>query len=124
MVAMLVNNQWPARQANSERCEVPAFLAKVQLVGRLRLFECTNGQGRENHVWLVWDHSRKPGPPLYLFARKNRLAGKNPESEPAARICIVCRTPLPPAARADKRHCSATCRQRASRQGMAQRRTA
>jgi predicted nucleic acid-binding Zn ribbon protein len=40
------------------------------------------------------------------------------------RACIVCRKPLPSTARADARLCSATCRKRDSRLGMAQRRTA
>jgi hypothetical protein len=118
MLALLVNNQWPAGQANSERCEVPAFHAKIQLVGRLRLIEGSRGQGKENHVWLVWDYSRRPGTPLYLIAKKK------PVSEPARRICIVCRAPLPPGARANAEACSATCRQRKRRLGMAQRRTA
>jgi predicted nucleic acid-binding Zn ribbon protein len=59
-----------------------------------------------------------PGPARQLFA------GKDAEAEPEARTCIVCRTPLPSMARADARLCSATCRQRAKRCGMARRRTA
>jgi predicted nucleic acid-binding Zn ribbon protein len=52
------------------------------------------------------------------------FAGTDAEAEPEARACIVCRTPIPSTARIDARLCSAKCRQRASRQGMAQRRTA
>jgi hypothetical protein len=80
------------------------------------LFECSPEP--ENHCWLIWDHSRPPGPAKDLFA------APNVESEPGARWCIVCRTPLPLTARADARLCSATCRKRDSRRGEAQRRTA
>jgi hypothetical protein len=109
MVALLVNNQWKTGAKNSRRCLVPAYEATVVLPKRIRWFEGSDGQGKENHVWLVWDHSRKPGPP------KDLIASDDPESEPARRSCIVCRAPLPSNARADKRHCSATCRKRDSR---------
>jgi predicted nucleic acid-binding Zn ribbon protein len=52
------------------------------------------------------------------------FADNDEKVEPEMRSCIVCRTPLPPDARPDARLCSATCRQRAKRLGMAQRRTA
>jgi len=52
------------------------------------------------------------------------VAGGDPESEPEVGRCIVCRSPLPSRARVDARPCSATCRQRAQRRGMARRRTA
>ena len=122
MVAMLVNTQWPTGAANSIRLRHPAFEASVMLTNRIVWFPGDDGRPaaspQENHCWLVWDWSRTPGPARLMFA------GKDAESEPEARCCIVCRTPLPSTARADARLCSATCRQRAKRRGMAQRRTA
>jgi hypothetical protein len=122
MVAMLVNIQWPTGAANSKRCRMPAFDLEIKLVGRIAWFAGADGkpakQPQENHCWLIWDWSRTPGIAGVLWA------GKNAESEPEARACAVCRTPLPLTARADKRHCSPGCRQRASRQGVTQRRTA
>jgi hypothetical protein len=50
------------------------------------------------------------------------FAGKDAEAEPEARACDMCRSPLPSTARVDARLCSAACRQRARRRGMAQRR--
>src|SRR5919112_2512835 len=121
MAAMLVNIQWPTGAANSTRCRMPAFDMELKLVGRIAWFPGADGkpakQPQENHCWLFWDRSRTPGPARQLFA------GKDAESEPEARRCIVCRTPLPATARVDARLCSAACRQRASRQGMTQRRT-
>jgi hypothetical protein len=122
MVAMLVNSQWPYGASNSKRLLHPAYEASVILTNRIIWFPGADGrpakQPQENHCWLVWDWSRTHGPARQL------IAGKDAESEPEARACIVCRKPLPPTARADKRHCTATCRQRASRQGVALRRTA
>jgi hypothetical protein len=122
MVAMLVNLQWPAGAENSRRLCIPAFDAWVILRNRIAWFPGDDGrpatQPQENHGWLVWDWSRTPGDARLLFA------GKDAEAEPEAGRCIVCRSPLPSTARADARLCSATCRQRASRRGMAQRRTA
>jgi hypothetical protein len=122
MVAMLVNIQWPTGAANSARCRMPAFDMEIKLIGRIAWFPGDDGkpakQPQENHCWLIWDWSRTPGIAGVLWA------GKNAESEPEARACAVCRTPLPLTARADKRHCSPGCRQRASHQGVAQRRTA
>jgi hypothetical protein len=118
MLALLVNNQWPTAKTNSARCRVPALDTKITLTDRIRWFDGPGEQPKENHCWLVWDWSRRPGDPRWLFA------GKTAESEPETRSCIVCRTPLPSTARADKRHCSATCRQHSSRLGVAQRRTA
>jgi hypothetical protein len=81
----------------------------VVLTKRIVWFPGEDGQPRkqpqENHVWLVWDWSRTPGPARLLFA------DKDPKSEPEARSCIVCRTPLPSTARLDARLCSAACRQ-------------
>jgi hypothetical protein len=114
MVAMLVNIQWPSGAANSARCRVPAFDMEIKLIGRIAWFAGADGkpakQPQENHCWLIW--SRTPAPARLLFA------GKDAETEPEARRCIVCRSPLPSMARANARLCSATCRQRASRQGM------
>jgi hypothetical protein len=122
MVAMLVNIQWPTGAANSKRCRMPAFDMEIKLVGRIAWFAGADGkpakQPQENHCWLIWDWSRTPGIAGVLWA------GKNAESEPEARACAVCRTPLPLTARADARLCSPGCRQRAKRQGVAQRRTA
>jgi hypothetical protein len=119
MLALLLNSQWKTSATNSKRCRVHAYEASVTLSKRIRWFPGTKEQPKENHCWLIWDHSRRPGPAKDLFA------APNVESEPeAARWCIVCRTPLPSTARADKRHCSPRCRQHSSRQGMAQRRTA
>ena len=117
-VAMLVNIQWQTGAENSKRLRIPAFDASVILTDRIRFIPDTDERPGENHCWMVWDWSRTPGPARLLFA------DRDPESEPEMRSCIVCRTPLPPAARADARLCSATCRQRAKRLGMAQRRTA
>ena len=112
MVAMLVNTQWPTGAANSTRLRHPAFEALVVLTNRIVWFPGDDGRPaaspQENHCWLVWDWSRTPGPARLMFA------GKDADFEPEARCCIVCRTPLPPTARADARLCSATCRQRAS----------
>jgi hypothetical protein len=122
MVAMLVNTQWQTGAANSARLRHPAFEVSVVLTNRIVWFPGDDGRPatspQENHCWLVWDWSRTPGPARLLFA------GKDAESEPEARCCIVCRTPIPADARADARLCSATCRQRAKRRGMAQRRAA
>ena len=122
MVAMLVNSQWPYGAANSARLRVPAFDAEIKLTNRIVWFTGANGkpakQPQENHCWLIWDWSRTPGPPKQL------IAGKDAASEPEARACDVCRMPLPSTVRADARLCSSTCRQRARRRGMAQRRTA
>jgi len=60
--------------------------------------------------------ARTPGLARQMFA------GRDAATEPETRCCIVCRTPLPLMARADKRHCSPRCRQHFSRSGMAQRR--
>jgi hypothetical protein len=122
MVAMLVNAQWPYAAVNSKRLLHPAYEASVILTNRIIWFPGADGrpakQPQENHCWLVWDWSRTPGPARQMFA------GKDAETEPEARCCIVCRSPLPSMARADARLCSATCRQRAKRRGMAQPRTA
>jgi hypothetical protein len=130
MVALLVNAQWPYSKTNSKLLCHPAFDLEIKLTDRIYWFLDADGRpaalpdGRkpnrpgENHCWLVLDHSRAPGLPRVLFADPNA------ESEPETRWCIECRTPLPLTARADKQHCSAACRQRASRQGMVQRRTA
>ena len=122
MVAMLVNSQWPYGAANSARCRLPAFDAEIKLTNRIVWFPGDDGRPakspQENHCWLVWDWSRTPGLPKQL------IAGKDAESEPEARACIVCRAPLPSTARADKRHCSPRCRQHSSHQGVAQRCTA
>jgi hypothetical protein len=122
VVAMLVNTQWQTGAANSERLRHVAFEASVILTNRIAWFPGDDGrpakQPQENHCWLVWDWSRKPGPARLLFASKDA------EFEPEARCCIVCRTPLPSTARADVWLCSATCRQRAKRRGMAKRRAA
>jgi hypothetical protein len=122
MVALLVNTQWPTGAANSKRLRHPAYEASVVLTNRIVWFPDDDGRPRkspqENHCWVVWDWSRTPGPAQQLFASEDA------ETEPEARCCIVCRSPLPSMARADARLCSATCRQRAKRRGMAQRRTA
>jgi predicted nucleic acid-binding Zn ribbon protein len=130
MVALLVNAQWPYAKTNSKLLCDPAFDLEIKLTDRIYWFLDADGRpaalpdGRkptrpgENHCWLVFDHSRALGLPRVLFADPNA------ESVPGTRWCIVCRKPLPLTARADKRHCSDTCRQRASRQGMVQRRTA
>jgi predicted nucleic acid-binding Zn ribbon protein len=130
MVAMLVNSQWPYALENSARCRMPAFDMEIKLTDRIVWFPGPDGRparqpdGRkgnrpsENHCWLVGDHSRTPGPPDVLFADNDE------KIKPEIRTCIVCRAPLPSTARPDARLCSATCRQRAKRLGMAQRRTA
>jgi hypothetical protein len=118
MVALLVNVQWQTAAENSKRLRMPAFDASVILTDRIRFIPDTKERPGENHCWLVWDWSRTPGRAGLMFADPDA------ESEPEARACAVCRTPLPLTARADKRHCSPGCRQRASRQGVAQRRTA
>src|SRR3954465_6746056 len=122
MVAMLVNAQWPYGAVNSERLLHPAYEALVTLRNRIVWFPGDDGRPakspQENHCWLFWDWSRTPGPARHLFA------GKDAASEPEARCCIMCRTPLPATARTDARLCSATCRQRAKRRGMAKRRIA
>ena len=100
MVAMLMNVQWQTAKTNSARCRIPAFDASVILTERIRWIPDTDVRGPENHCWMVWDCSRKPGPARLLFADPNA------ESEPETRWCIVCRKPLPLTARADKRHCS------------------
>jgi hypothetical protein len=118
MVALPVNVQWQTAAENSKRLRMPAFDASVILTDRIRFIPDTKERPGENHCWLVWDWSRTPGRAGLMFADPDA------ESEPEARACAVCRTPLPLTARADKRHCSPGCRQRASRQGVAQRRTA
>src|SRR4051794_40276540 len=118
MLALLVPVAWKTSATNSKRCRVPAYEASVTLTKRIRWFPGTKEQPKENHCWLVWDHSRRPGPAKDLFAAPNA------EAEPGTRCCIVCRNPLPVTARADKQHCSPGCRQRSSRQGVALRRTA
>jgi hypothetical protein len=125
MVVMLTNSQWSYSEKNSLRCRIRAFDREIKVIGRIKWFEDVQkadgtkpNRPKENHCWQVWDHSRTPGIAGVMFANKN------PKDEPEARTCIVCRTPLPPAARPDARLCSATCRQRAKRLGMAQRRTA
>jgi hypothetical protein len=118
MVALLMNVQWQTAKTNSARCRIPAFDASVILTDRIRWIPDTDVRGSENHCWMVWDFSRAPGRAGLLYADPDA------ESEPETRWCIECRTPLPSTARADKRHCSATCRKRDSRSGMAQRRTA
>jgi hypothetical protein len=118
MVALLMNVQWQTGKTDRASLRMPAFDASVILTDRIRFIPDTDERPGENHCWMVWDWSRTPGPARLLFA------DRDPESEPEMRSCIVCRTPLPPAARADARLCSATCRQRAKRLGMAQRRTA
>jgi hypothetical protein len=118
MVAMLMNVQWQTAKKNSARCRIPAFDASVILTDRIRWIPDTDVRGSENHCWMVWDFSRSPGRAGLLYADPNA------ESEPEIRSCIVCRTPLPPTARADKQHCSPRCRQHSSRQGVALRRTA
>jgi hypothetical protein len=118
MMALLVNVQWQTAAENSKRLRMPAFDASVILTDRIRFIPDTKERPGENHCWLVWDWSRTPGRAGLMFADPDA------ESEPEARACAVCRTPLPLTARADKRHCSPGCRQRASRQGVAQRRTA
>src|SRR5919112_788045 len=121
MVAMLVNIQWLTGAANSTRLRHPAYEALVVLTNRIVWFPDDDSRRRkspqENHCWVVWNWSRIPGPARVM------IAGKDAAVEPEARSCIVCRTPLPFTARADARLCSATCRQRAKRRGMAQRRT-
>jgi len=101
---------------------MPAFDMEIKLIGRIAWFAGADGkpakQPQENHCWLIWDWSRTPGIAGVLWA------GKDAESEPETRWCIVCRTPLPLMARADKRYCSPRCRQHSSRQSLAQRRTA
>jgi hypothetical protein len=118
MVALLMNVQWQTAKTNSARCRIPAFDASVILTDRIRWIPDTDVRGSENHCWMVWDFSRTPGRAGLLYADPDA------ESEPETRWCIECRTPLPSTARADKRHCSATCRKRDSRRGVAQRRTA
>jgi hypothetical protein len=122
MVAMLVNAQWPYGAVNSKRLLHPAFEASVVLRNRIVWFPGDDGRPakspQENHCWLVWNWSRTPGPARLMFASKDA------ETEPEARCCSVCRAPLPIRARADARLCSATCRQRAKRRGIAKRRTA
>jgi hypothetical protein len=122
MVAMLTNSQWPTGATNSARLRMSAFDMEIKLTTRIVWFPGDDGrpaaQPQENHVWLVWDWSRTPGPARVMFA------GKDAASEPEARCCIVCRTPLASTARADARLCSTTCRQRARRRGMAKRRAA
>jgi hypothetical protein len=118
MVALLVNVQWQTAAENSKRLRIPAFDASVILTDRIRFIPDTDERPGEDHCWLVWDHSRTPGPARLLFADRDL------ESEPEMRSCIVCRTPLPSMARPDARLCSATCRQRAKRLDMAQRRPA
>ena len=99
MVAILINTQWQTGAANSIRLRHPAFQASVMLTNR-----------------IAW--SRTPGLARLMFA------GKDAETEPEARCCIVCRTPLPSMARTDCPVCSTTCRQRAKRRGMVKRRAA
>jgi predicted nucleic acid-binding Zn ribbon protein len=98
------------------------FASVPKLIGRIAWFAGADGkpakQPQENHCWLIWDWSRTSGIAGVLWA------GKDAESEPETRWCIVCRTPLPLMARADKRYCSPRCRQHSSRQSLAQRRTA
>jgi hypothetical protein len=118
MVALLVNVQWQTAAENSKRLRIPVFDASVILTDRIRFIPDTDERPGEDHCWLVWDHSRTPGPARLLFADRDL------ESEPEMRSCIVCRTPLPSMARPDARLCSATCRQRAKRLDMAQRRPA
>ena len=118
MVALLMNVQWQTAKTNSARCRIPAFDASVILTDRIRWIPDTDVRGSENHCWMVWDFSRTPGRAGLLYADPDA------ESEPETRWCIVCRTPLPLTARADKQHCSPRCRQHSSRQGEAQRRTA
>jgi hypothetical protein len=117
-VVMLMNVQWQTAKTNSARCRMPAFDASVILTDRIQWIPDTDVRGSENHCWMVWDWSRMPGPARLLYADRNA------ESEPETRCCIVCRNPLPLTARADARLCSPTCRQRAWRSGMAQRRLA
>ena len=118
MVALLVNVQWQTSAENSKRLRMPAFDASVILTDRIRFIPDTKERPGENHCWLVWDWSRTPGRAGLMFADPDA------ESEPEARCCIICRTPLPSTAHADAQLCSATCRQRARRQGIAQHRPA
>jgi hypothetical protein len=118
VLVLLMSVQWKTSATNSKRCRVHAYEASVTLSKRIRWFPGTKEQPKENHCWLIWDHSRPLGPAKDLFA------ATNVESEPGTRWCIECRTPLPLTARADARLCSATCRKRDSRRGVAQRRTA
>jgi hypothetical protein len=80
MVALLVNIQWQTGAENSKRLRIPAFDASVFLTKRIVWFPGNDGrpakQPQENHCWLVWDHSRPPGPARHLFA------GDGPEGAP------------------------------------------
>jgi hypothetical protein len=64
-VAILINTQWQTGAANSIRLRHPAFQASVMLTNR-----------------IAW--SRTPGLARLMFA------GKDAETEPEARCCIVC----------------------------------
>jgi hypothetical protein len=132
-LVLLMNSQWMYSLKNSKLVRHPAFDFQVVLTDRPDWFRGPDGRrapkpdgspgtrGSENYCWLVWNWSRQPGPWRGLVADNPE---KHKESEPEIRSCSVCRAPLPVMARADARLCSATCRQRASRRGMAQRRTA
>ena len=82
VLALLVNIQWQTGATNSKRLLIPAFEASVILTKRIVWFPGEDGQPRkqpqENHVWLVWDWSRAPGPARLLFA------GKDAEGDPEA----------------------------------------
>jgi hypothetical protein len=84
-VAILINTRWQTGAANSIRLRHPAFQASVMLTNR-----------------IAW--SRTPGLARLMFS------GKDAETEPEARCCIVC---LPYAASVHgscrSRLCSATC---------------
>jgi hypothetical protein len=84
MVALLVNIQWQTGAENSKRLRIPAFDASVFLTKRIVWFPGNDGrpakQPQENHCWLVWDHSRRPGPARHLFAGDGPKGA--PESEP------------------------------------------
>jgi hypothetical protein len=74
MVALLVNIQWQTGAENSKRLRIPAFDASVFLTKRIVWFPGNDGrpakQPQENHCWLVWDHSRPPGPCSPATVRK------------------------------------------------------
>ncbi|WP_315792684.1 class I SAM-dependent methyltransferase [Bradyrhizobium sp. SZCCHNRI1002] len=49
--------------------DCPIFALKIEMTWRIRWFEGTLGNPKENHCWCVWDHRHRGGPAI-------RYAGK------------------------------------------------
>src|SRR5690349_8665255 len=91
----------PEPVATAEALEIPTLAPRIDPAPETRIDPASEGK---------WHPRYRPSGRRKSFVK------------PETRSGIVCRKPLPWMARVDARLCSSTCRQRARRQGVAQRR--